>query len=91
MEKIRNSDLPNEVHAEICSMFKLKAAVAGLSMVLVCAGFLSLAGCGAGNQADQNAVMLLQKADQQRAQAQNLADLNALQASYDGLANDPGL
>jgi len=72
-------------------MFKLKAAVAGLSMVLVCAGFLSLAGCGAGNQADQNAVMLLQKADQQRAQAQNLADLNALQASYDGLANDPGL
>jgi hypothetical protein len=72
-------------------MSKLKAA-ARLSMAFVCAGMLSLAGCGAGQgQADRNAADLLQQADQQRAAAQNIDDLTPIQKSYDDLAGNHDL
>ena len=72
-------------------MSKLKA-VAGLTVVFVCAGMLSLAGCGAGQaQADRNAADILQQADQQRAAAQSIDDLTPIQKSYDDLAGNPNL
>ena len=72
-------------------MSKMKT-VARVSLALVCAGMLSLAGCGSGQaQADRNAADALQKADQERAQAQNLEDLAPIQKSYDDLANNRDL
>ncbi len=72
-------------------MSKLKSA-ARLSLALVCAGMLSLAGCGAGEaSADRNAADILQQADQQRDQAQSIDDLTPVQKSYDDLAANSGL
>jgi hypothetical protein len=72
-------------------MSTLKSA-ARLSILFVCAGMLSLAGCGSGQgQADRNAADVLQQADQQRAQAQNIDDLTPIQKSYDDLAGNHNL
>ncbi|MGD0139578.1 MAG: hypothetical protein ABSD28_11920 [Tepidisphaeraceae bacterium] len=73
-------------------MFKLKAAVSGFLAALVCAGFLSLIGCGSGEQqADHAARDAIAKADQDRAEARGLDDLNRIQTSYDNLANNHDL
>ena len=73
-------------------MLKLKAAVSGFLAALVCAGFLSLIGCGNGEQqADHAARDAIAKADQDRAEARGLDDLNRIQTSYDNLANNHDL
>jgi len=73
-------------------MHKLKAAITGFTGVLVCAGMLSLGGCGAGQQqADHDAQDKIQKTDVQRAQAQTVEDLDPAQKSYDDLANNHDL
>jgi hypothetical protein len=69
-------------------MFKLKATVSGLMVVLVCAGLLSLMDCeSAEQQADRAASEAVAKADQERAKAQGLDELNNVQVSYDNLDN----
>jgi hypothetical protein len=79
------------IHSESFSMSTLKS-VARLSIALVCAGMLSLAGCGSGEaQADRNAADLLQQADRQRAEAQDIDDLAPIQKSYDDLAGNHDL
>jgi hypothetical protein len=60
-------------------------------MVMVCAGTLPLAGCGAGPTADKDAENAIEKADQQRAGAQSLDDLAPVQTAYDNLANNHNL
>ncbi|MGD0390299.1 MAG: hypothetical protein ABSC42_15245 [Tepidisphaeraceae bacterium] len=73
-------------------MFKLKAAVTGFLGVLLCAGFLSLIGCGSSEQqADRAAREAIAKADHDRAAAQGLDDLNRIQTSFDNLANNHDL
>jgi len=73
-------------------MFKLKVAVSGFLMAFVCAGFLLLIGCGSGQQqADRAASDAIAKADQDRAKAQGLEDLDRIQKSFDELANNRDL
>jgi archaellum component FlaC len=73
-------------------MFKLKAAVSGILAALVCAGFLSLVGCGSSEQqADRAAREAIAKADQDRAEARGLDDLDRIQKSFDALADNRDL
>ncbi|MGA2442553.1 MAG: hypothetical protein ABSH08_16490 [Tepidisphaeraceae bacterium] len=82
-------------------MFKLKAAISGLMMGLVCAGFLSLIACGnSEQQADRAARDAIAQADQDRAEAQGqpnrteaqrLDDLKKIQSTFDNLANNRDL
>lgn len=75
-------------------MFKPKSFVAHASIALVCAGMLSLAGCGSGEAAaDRSAEDALQQVDQDRAKAESVdnfkvEDLAPIQKRYDDLAND---
>src|ERR1700728_172243 len=79
------------IHSESFAMATWNSA-ARLSITFVCAGMLSLAGCGSGQgHADSNAADILQRADQQRAQAQNIDDLTPIQKSYDDLAGNHSL
>jgi hypothetical protein len=73
-------------------MFKLKAAVAGFSMVLACASVAVLSGCGSPEQAaDHDATDKIQQTEIARAAAKDFDDLAGAQKTYDDLANNRDL